>query len=90
MDKKIIYEWIKKDDVINIIKGLPKDLWEEYIYMLKGVWCDEDMLIDVEPVRHGNNMSEYPSIFKCSECGCSDNDTYTCDCPNCGAKMDKE
>lgn len=50
----------------------------------------------IEPVRQGNNMSEYPSIFKCSECGCSDNDTYTCDtkeynyCPNCGAKMDKE
>ena len=41
-----IKEWIKKDDVIDIIKGLPQDLWEEYIYMLKGVWCDEDMHIE--------------------------------------------
>ena len=31
-------EWIKKDEVMDIIKGLPQDLWEEYIYMLKGVW----------------------------------------------------
>ena len=41
-----IKEWIKKDEVMDIIKGLPQDLWEEYIYMLKGVWCDEDMHIE--------------------------------------------
>lgn len=45
----IIKEWIKKDEVMDIIKGLPQDLWEEYIYMLKGVWCDEDMHTDYCP-----------------------------------------
>ena len=47
-----IKEWIKKDEVMDIIKGLPQDLWEEYIFMLKGVWCDEDMHLEtlqVEP-----------------------------------------
>ena len=49
----IFKEWIKKDEVMDIIKGLPQDLWEEYIYMLKGVWCDEDMHIEAlkaEPI----------------------------------------
>ena len=41
-----IKEWIKKDEVMDIIKGLPQDLWEEYIFMLKGVWCDEDMHLE--------------------------------------------
>ena len=38
----MIEEWVKKKDVLNIIKGLPSDLHEEYIYMLKGVWFDEN------------------------------------------------
>lgn len=44
-----IKEWIKKDEVMDIMKGLPQDLWEEYIFMLKGVWWDEDMLTDFCP-----------------------------------------
>lgn len=48
-DYKYSREWIKKDEVMDIIKGLPQDLWEEYIYMLKGVWCDEDMHTDFCP-----------------------------------------
>lgn len=49
---------------------------------------------DVAPVRHGKNLdAEWPSLFMCSACGWSDNDTTTGDtmsynyCPNCGAKM---
>ena len=52
---------------------------------------------DVAPVRHGRNINaEWPSLFECSVCGWSDDDTTTGDttvynyCPNCGAKMDLE
>ena len=50
---------------------------------------------DVAPVVHGKDLAQ-PSLFKCSVCGCEDDDTYTCDvskyryCPNCGAKIDEE
>ena len=52
---------------------------------------------DVAEVRHGYNKNfDYPSLFECSVCGWSDDDTYTSDtstynfCPHCGAKMDGE
>ena len=60
-----------------------------------GVPCDH--LIEVAPVRNGRNINvEWPSLFECSVCGWSDDDTTTGDtavynyCPNCGAKMDGE
>lgn len=86
-------EWIKKDDVMDIIKGLPKDLWEEYIYMLKGVWCDEDMQIEAlqtEP-KHGKWEESPTGWIACSVCGNeppSETNIATDYCPNCGAKMD--
>ena len=46
----------------------------------------------IEP-KHGKNLkSDYPSLFKCSVCGASCDDTipWDCDinfCPNCGADM---
>lgn len=50
---------------------------------------------DVQEVKHGYNVqADTPSLFQCSVCGWSDNDTYTGDtatynyCPNCGARMD--
>ena len=50
---------------------------------------------DVAPVVHGKDLAQ-PSLFKCSVCGCEDDDTYTCDvseyryCPNCGVKIDEK
>lgn len=51
--------------------------------------------IDAVPVVHGYNLREdTPSLFECSICGWSCNDTYYGDtdtynyCPNCGARMD--
>ena len=50
----------------------------------------------VDPVVHAHNLNkDYPSLFKCSNCGWSDDDTYTGDtdtynyCPHCGARMDE-
>ena len=39
-----------------------------------------------------NTLDEWPSLFECSECGWSCDDTYSGDsdfsyCPNCGAKV---
>jgi predicted RNA-binding Zn-ribbon protein involved in translation (DUF1610 family) len=49
---------------------------------------------DVRPVVRGFNVrKDYPSLFECSVCGWSDDDTTTGDtqtynyCPNCGADM---
>ena len=47
----------------------------------------------VEVVRCGENLcKEYPTLFECSLCGASCDDTvsWDCDinfCPNCGASM---
>lgn len=56
---------------------------------------DDCPLPDAAPVVHGKDLAQ-PSLFKCSVCGCEDDDTYTCDvseyrfCPNCGAKIDEK
>ena len=51
--------------------------------------------VDAVEVVHGRNLDEdTPSLFECSICHWSCNDTYYGDtaeynyCPNCGAKMD--
>ena len=52
--------------------------------------------IEAEPVRYGRNLRrDYPSLFECSVCHWSDDDTTTGDtsvynyCPHCGARMEK-
>ena len=51
--------------------------------------------IEAEPVNRGRNLRrDYPSLFECSVCHWSDDDTTTGDtsvynyCPHCGSKMD--
>ena len=65
-------------------------------------WCcglfQAEQLIQALPAvsaeRRGTNLDEeYPSLFTCSECGASCNDTIPWDCeinycPNCGARME--
>lgn len=54
---------------------------------------------DVVKVRHAYDMDEYTSLFECSNCGWTCDDTYCGEpcvgnrvtynyCPNCGAKID--
>ena len=50
---------------------------------------------EIEPKRGENLKSDYPSLFECSVCGASCDDTipWDCDinfCPNCGCAMTKE
>ena len=75
-----------------------------------GLWKDAEKgfhqrVVDVEVIEdaptvdlvvHAHNLNkDYPSLFKCSNCGWSDDDTYTGDtdtynyCPHCGARMDE-
>ena len=85
-----IDEWMESVGTALIGKGL------SYYAELQG--CIEDCkAADVAPVRHGRNINaEWPSLFECSVCGWSDDDTTTGDtavynyCPNCGTKMDLE
>ena len=57
-----------------------------------------ERLVDIEviePKRGENLKSDYPSLFECSVCGASCDDTipWDCDinfCPNCGCAMTKE
>lgn len=51
-------------------------------------------IFTVENLRElrGRNISNTPSLFKCSVCGWECNDTYTCYsefkyCPNCGVEI---
>lgn len=34
-------EYVKKSDVLEIVKTMPSDLIVEYIYDLKGLWIDD-------------------------------------------------
>ena len=91
MAEYIEREALEKAMTIAAANGKDKDrrTWAKAICVL------HDMpAADVAPVVHGKDLAQ-PSLFKCSVCGCEDDDTYTCDvseyryCPNCGAKMDE-
>lgn len=59
--------------------------------------CQREYLMPlptIEKRKEGHNLkAEYPSLYKCSECGWECWDTIPCDtitfnfCPNCGARM---
>ena len=92
MAEYIEREALEKAMTIAAANGKDKDrrTWAKAICVL------HDMpAADVAPVVHGKDLAQ-PSLFKCSVCGCEDDDTYTCDvseycyCPNCGAKMDEK
>lgn len=86
-------EYIKRDAVLELqhLDGVGLTRWAV-------VNVDDIKAIpaaDVAEVKHGRNLSEeWPSLFECSKCGWSCNDTMGGDtevwnyCPNCGAKMD--
>lgn len=70
-------EYICKDEVLNIIKKLPQDLHEEYIYELKGFWCDDDEIIQADPVVRCKECDSYVELAwwfddegKKKECHC--------------------
>ena len=55
--------------------------------------------VDAVEVRHAYDTNKYPSLFECSNCGWTCDDTYGGEpcvgntvtynyCPNCGAKID--
>lgn len=35
-------EYIPKEEVLEIIRDIPPDFHEEYIYELDGIWIDEE------------------------------------------------
>ena len=83
-------EYINRDDLL-------KAAWDKPTLSLSVYDIGNIKPVDVAPVRHGRNINaEWPSLFECSVCGWSDDDTTTGDtavynyCPNCGAKMDLE
>lgn len=42
LESEQMREYIPKDEVLNIIKSMPMDLVEEYVYELDGIWIDDD------------------------------------------------
>ena len=83
-----------KDEYISKQQALDELFCESCTYAATRV-IENIPPADVAPVVHGKDLAQ-PSLFKCSVCGCEDDDTYTCDvreyhyCPNCGAKMDEK
>ena len=98
--------YIERDAVHDLVRSLTKYAWASPDNTGHRVTVDADDVdfgvdkipsADVAPVRHGRNINaEWPSLFECSVCGWSDDDTTTGDtavynyCPNCGTKMDLE
>lgn len=92
--------WIDADEAVNALcKGC--GWYEGQCDNDKGFWCEtrglieEATHIDIEPKRGENLLKDYPSLFECSVCGASCNDTFPWDCdinfcPNCGADMRAE
>jgi hypothetical protein len=80
-------------DTDALLSRLPDDL--PYKASVKRVLMQAPTA-DVVEVRHGHNkLFDYPTLFECSICGASDDDTLTGNgeykyCPWCGAKMDGE
>ena len=35
-------EWIRKDEVLDLLRSLPHDIVDDHIFELKGIWADED------------------------------------------------
>lgn len=93
MDKYIKFECIEK---WILTESASLDGEEDRKYVVERLRA-EIPAADVRPVVLGFNVSkDYPSLFECSVCGWSDDDTTTGDtqtynyCPNCGADMREE
>lgn len=43
-------EWVKKEEVLDIIRCLPVDIIYEYVYELKGIHIDDDKEDDSEDI----------------------------------------
>ena len=84
---------IRRSDAMKTVKAiLDRFGYKEYSIGFK--WAVSIMKeIPSADRPQGRNLSEeYPSLFECSVCGASCDDTYPWDCdikfcPNCGAKM---
>jgi hypothetical protein len=85
-EKRILIEALKKHHNARFTPGV----YEHSIIGKAALMLENS----VELVHARNLDADFPSLFKCSQCGWSDCDTYTGDtseynyCPNCGAKMD--
>ena len=42
LESEQMREYIPKDEVLDIIKSMPMDLVDEYVYELDGIWIDEE------------------------------------------------
>lgn len=66
------------------------DVMEEQLHSIgKGLG---EKMNNIRSVKYGKNISDYSSMFECSECGWKCYDIYECDsefnfCPNCGAMI---
>ena len=98
-------DYIEREAAIEAVKSLYPaiplvklniDKWHEKnkAYMECETAIEHIPAADVRHVMRGFNViKDYPSLFECSVCGWSDDDTTTGDtrtynyCPNCGADM---
>lgn len=96
-------DYIKREDAIKSIKpmvGIWADDGRFYVdYQRVLDIINNELSADVVEVVHAYDKEIYPSLFECSNCGWSCEDTYggepcnrnsnTYDyCPNCGARIE--
>ena len=98
-------EYIKREDVLNLINGLKRDDttphcvgypegWNEALEQIESNIQEDIPAADVRSERHGEwirHRDIHGTSYSCSKCGCGQSDTNTEHyCHYCGAKMDGE
>lgn len=61
-------EYVKKSDVLEIVKTMPSDLIVEYIYDLKGLWIDEAEQTEPQTDIHDFTDCDFCKDRNCKDC----------------------
>ena len=83
---------IKRSDAIKAVNREKSDWNCDYNVPIDNCIKRLNKVKSADRPQGRNLLEEYPSLFECSVCGASCDDTYPWDCdikfcPNCGAKM---
>lgn len=87
LESEQMREYIPKDEVLDIIKSMPMDLVEEYVYELDGIWIDEEEVDYCNNCPYiswgGDCISRQQAVeAMCREC-CLIFPDDKVDCPDC-------
>ena len=89
-EEKVKAAWQAVVDTVSLMSDS-----DDTCVVEKAEFVEEVIPEQTEQKRGRNTLSDYPSLFQCSACGCWCDDTYYLNiskfnyCPNCGARMEE-